>query len=175
MLGKHGEWTEHGHHALMRIDAFLGVGGYDESFPHNEDAELDARLVKAGNKIWLTGKTWLTYYPRSSPVSLFRQYVNYGAGRAKTLLKHRARPKIRQLAPSAILPFALLAILSPLSWPLAVPLGVWAFGCIAYGIGIGIKKRTSSAMAAGVPAMIMHLAWSIGFWKSLLRRLPRQD
>ena len=37
-----GRWVDHGHHALMTIDAFRAVGGYDESFSHNEDAELDA-------------------------------------------------------------------------------------------------------------------------------------
>ena len=32
----------------MRIAAFSDVGGYDESFSHNEDAELDHRLNVAG-------------------------------------------------------------------------------------------------------------------------------
>ncbi|MGL5012126.1 MAG: glycosyltransferase, partial [Paracoccaceae bacterium] len=39
-----GRWVDHGHHALMRIAAFRAVGGYDECFSHNEDAELDHRL-----------------------------------------------------------------------------------------------------------------------------------
>jgi succinoglycan biosynthesis protein ExoA len=43
-----GGWVEHGHHALFRLDAFLGCGGYDETFSHNEDAELDVRLARAG-------------------------------------------------------------------------------------------------------------------------------
>ncbi|MGO4836036.1 glycosyltransferase family 2 protein, partial [Rhizobiaceae sp. 2RAB30] len=55
-----GAWTDHGHHALMRVDAFRAVGGYDESFTHNEDAELDYRLRKSGFRIWLTGKTIMT-------------------------------------------------------------------------------------------------------------------
>ena len=42
--GAEGHWADHGHHALMRISAFRAVGGYDESFSHNEDAELDYRL-----------------------------------------------------------------------------------------------------------------------------------
>ena len=39
-----GQYVDHGHHSLMRIDAFRAVGGYDETFSHNEDAELDKRL-----------------------------------------------------------------------------------------------------------------------------------
>ena len=53
-----GKLVDHGHHALMRIDAFNSVGGYDESYSHNEDAELDVRLRKAGFSIWLTSKTF---------------------------------------------------------------------------------------------------------------------
>ena len=42
-----GRWVDHGHHALMTTAAFKAVGGYDEAFSHNEDAELDVRLTKA--------------------------------------------------------------------------------------------------------------------------------
>src|SRR5262245_60443564 len=33
-------YVDHGHHAAFERKAFLAVGGYDESFTHNEDAEL---------------------------------------------------------------------------------------------------------------------------------------
>ena len=29
--GAEGHWTDHGHHALMRVEAFRAVGGYDET------------------------------------------------------------------------------------------------------------------------------------------------
>ncbi|RVJ04672.1 glycosyltransferase family 2 protein, partial [Sinorhizobium medicae] len=76
--GAVGHWAEHGHHALMRIEAFKAVGGYDESFSHNEDAELDYRLGKAGYRIWMTDRTSMVYYPRAKIVPLFRQYFGYG-------------------------------------------------------------------------------------------------
>ena len=50
----------------MRVAAFRAVGGYDESFSHNEDAELDYRLRAAGYRIWMTDKTFMVYYPRAS-------------------------------------------------------------------------------------------------------------
>jgi hypothetical protein len=59
-----GRWVEHGHHALMTINAFRAVGGYDETFTHNEDAELDARLKAERFHIYLTAETQVTYYPR---------------------------------------------------------------------------------------------------------------
>ena len=171
VVGRSGTWTDHGHHALMRIDAFRAVMGYDESFSHNEDAEFDMRLRQAGFKIWLTSRTSLTYHPRSSPAALFRQYVNYGAGRARTILKHRALPKIRQLAPAAVLPAALLALATPVLRAAAVPLLIWAGFCLVYGIVLGLRTKSCAAAASGLAAMIMHVAWSVGFWMSLLREL----
>ena len=82
-----GRWVDHGHHALMTIEAFRAVGGYDETFSHNEDAELDARLTAQGFHIYLTGETQVTYYPRGSPIALFRQYFNIGRGRARNVLQ----------------------------------------------------------------------------------------
>ena len=81
-------WVDHGHHALMTIDAFKAIGGYDETFSHNEDVELDARLIESGFHIYLTGEVQVTYYPRGSVVGLFRQYFNIGHGRARNLVIH---------------------------------------------------------------------------------------
>jgi succinoglycan biosynthesis protein ExoA len=171
IIGKDGIWVDHGHHALIRVEAFRKVGGYDETFSHNEDAELDTRLRRAGFKIWLTGKTSLIYYPRSSPFPLFWQYFQFGRGRARTILKHRVLPKLRQLAPAAVLPAALLALLTPFFWIAIVPLAAWIIFCLGYGIMLGIKAKNIDIALAGPAAMIMHFGWSLGFWKTMLTTL----
>ena len=43
-----GSYVDHGHHALFDLDVFRAVGGYDESFTHNEDFELDHRIRQMG-------------------------------------------------------------------------------------------------------------------------------
>lgn len=166
--GSSGEWTDHGHHALMRIQAFRAVGGYDESFTHNEDAELDHRLGVAGFRIWLTGKTFMTYYPRSSVSGLFRQYLGYGRGRARNLLKHHMVPKFRQMLPLAVFPLVAGTSLAFLHWFAVVPAFVWALACVGYGALMAIGQRNPYGMLAAFPAMVMHLAWSAGFWLQLL-------
>ncbi|HRE42538.1 MAG TPA: succinoglycan biosynthesis protein exoa, partial [Terricaulis sp.] len=100
-------FTDHGHHALMRTAAFRAVGGYDESFSHNEDAELDHRLIGNGARILLAGDIVVDYYPRATLRGLWRQYYMFGRGRAKTVAKHRIPLKPRQLAPALITPSAL--------------------------------------------------------------------
>src|SRR5215467_11206655 len=63
---RHGkaEFVDHGHHALFDLQWFLALGGYDESVSHNEDAEYDVRLSRAGGRIWLTRETEVVYFPR---------------------------------------------------------------------------------------------------------------
>ncbi|MBB2971354.1 glycosyltransferase family 2 protein [Mesorhizobium sp. RMAD-H1] len=173
--GAKGHWTDHGHHALMRIAAFRQVGGYDEAFTHNEDAELDYRLVKAGFRIWMTDKTVMVYYPRASAVSLFRQYLGYGRGRAKNLLKHRVVPKVRQTLPLMVLPVVAGTFLAVLNWWAAVPAVLWVTICLSYGIWMAVGERNPYGPLAAVSAMIMHLAWSTGFWLQLLRFRKRTD
>ncbi|ESY83574.1 succinoglycan biosynthesis protein exoa [Mesorhizobium sp. LNHC221B00] len=163
-----GEWIDHGHHALMRISAFGAVGGYDETFSHNEDAELDYRLRQAGYKIWMSGKTQMVYYPRTSLKGLYFQYLGYGRGRAKNVLKHRVIPKVRQMVPLAVFPVVLLAAFSFVHWIAAVPLLVWASVCLGYGLVAAIRQRKADLTLAGVSAMVMHLGWSVGFWLQLL-------
>ncbi|MES0195651.1 glycosyltransferase family 2 protein [Mesorhizobium sp. M0011] len=163
-----GQWIDHGHHALMRISAFGAVGGYDETFSHNEDAELDYRLRKAGYKIWMSGKTQMVYYPRASLSGLYFQYLGYGRGRAKNVLKHRVIPKVRQMVPLLVFPVVLLAAFSFVHWLAAVPLLLWASVCLGYGLVTAIRQRKADVALAGVSAMVMHLGWSVGFWLQLL-------
>jgi succinoglycan biosynthesis protein ExoA len=162
-----GRWVDHGHHALMMIDAFKGVGGYDESFSHNEDAELDVRLIAEGFHIYLAGDTQVTYYPRGSAVALFRQYFSIGRGRARNFLKHRKNTKLRHLVLAAVAPAVCLLLLAPFFPIFVLPALGWALLCLGYGIFLGIDLRDACAAAAGIAAMAMQAGWSFGFFAGL--------
>ena len=163
-----GEWVDHGHHALVRVAAFSHVGGYDESFSHNEDAEFDCRLRQAGYRIWMSGRTQMVYYPRSTLKSLYFQYLGYGRGRARNVLKHRMVPKVRQMIPLLVAPVVLLALFSFVHWLAAVPFLLWVAVCLGYGLATAVRQRNASIALAGVSAMVMHFGWSVGFWQQLL-------
>ena len=164
-----GGWIDHGHHALFAMASFVSAGGYDETFAANEDAELDARMTKADRRIWLSGEATVHYHPRRGPGALFSQYFRYGTGRARTLLRHHARPRLRQLLPAAVAPAMLLWVPALLVPVLGVPAVLWAAACLGYGVWLGIAARDPCAMMAGAAAMIMHLGWSLGFWSQLFR------
>jgi succinoglycan biosynthesis protein ExoA len=164
-----GGFVDHGHHALMAVNAFRSVGGYDESFSHNEDAELDYRLIAAGFRIYLCAGADITYYPRKNPVSLFKQYRNFGSGRAMTILKHRVRPRLRQLLPVMVGPAVATSLLWPLAPFLAIPAVLWATISLAYGVALGVRGKSGCVCGAGIAAMLMHLGFSFGFLLRILR------
>lgn len=175
-VGGVGGWIDHGHHALMRIEDFVAVGGYDERFSQNEDAELDLRLTQAGGRIWMQADLAVGYYPRATPGALFRQYFLYGRGRARTVRLHRTRLKLRQAAPLAVAPAVGVALLSAALAPLnglaalgMVPAAVWAGVCAVAGVLAGARARSACGLASGVAAMIMHLGWSLGFLSQTIR------
>lgn len=163
-----GAWVDHGHHALMRVDAFGAVGGYDETFRANEDAELDLRLRGAGGRIWLTGRTAVTYHPRGTPAALFRQYWHYGRGRARTVRKHRLVPRLRQLLPLGVAPAVAALGLAGLTPWAALPALAWGLGCVAGGLVVGASLGVRAALLVSLAVAIMHLAWSLGFWRQIL-------
>ena len=177
---KGARWVDHGHHALIRTDAFCAVGGYDESFRFNEDAELDYRLTNSGRRILLTPQTHLVYYPRATPLSLFRQYLGYGSGRARNVLKHGSVPKLRQVLPLAIAPTVGMSALTTLHWAAALPFLAWSALCVALGAIASTRRGQSfelpfgGAPLVGLAAMIMQLAWSLGFWAHCAGTLNRK-
>jgi succinoglycan biosynthesis protein ExoA len=166
-VGAVGGWVDHGHHALFNREAFEAIGGYDERFSHNEDAELDLRLTQEGARIWLTDRTRIVYRPRRTPGALWKQYLSYGGGRARTVLKHRTPLKLRQALPLAVAPAVLSLAASPLFWPLAIPALTWVATALTYGLVLGARRRDPAVLMSGPAAMIMHLAWSLGFWMQL--------
>ena len=168
--GKSG-WVDHGHHAVFSRSFFLKLGGYDESFAVNEDAEFDIRVHKAGGRVWMEMSCLCVYHPRKTPLSLWRQYYGYGKGRARTTLKHKVRPRLRQLVPvAAFIGSAFGLAVSPFFAPaLVLPVGYVGL-CGALGL-YEVKKSGAGKCGAGMGAAfaIMHMAWGAGFITNSLR------
>ena len=115
----------------------------------------------------------MVYYPRSSVRPLFRQYFGYGRGRARNFLKHRALPSLRQLIPLGVAPVILGASFAMINWVAAIPFALWVGACVSYGVFLGVKQRDPHAPLAAVSAMVMHFAWSTGFWREVMSSASR--
>jgi succinoglycan biosynthesis protein ExoA len=148
----------------FRADALRAVGGYDERFTTNQDAELNERIRRAGGTVWLEPDLQVTYLPRTSLRALGRQFRGYGRGRAMTARRHPGSLSRRQLA-APLLVLGLLGALTILPWTV-VPLTLWTAG---YGsvLVLGSLLEGGDArrwLPATVMALaVMHLAWGYGF------------
>lgn len=162
--GAPGCFIDHGHHALFDRATFLSLGGYDEGFVANEDAEYDVRLRATGGRIWFTNRADIAYYPRRDPRALARQYFRYGAGRAQTLVRHGEPLRWRQKVPALLLAvLALSMLLAPLAPALlAVPLA-YACGVAIATLILIVQQRRLCVVGAVAALPIMHLAWGAGF------------
>jgi succinoglycan biosynthesis protein ExoA len=167
-------FVEHGHHAVFDLAFFRRIGGYDPSFTHNEDAEFDHRAVQAGGRIWMSREEPVVYFPRRSLDALARQYFNHGQGRARTLLKHRLRPKPRQMAPVMVLGgLAVSAAAAPFAPLLAAPALAYPLLCLAWGAGRAVAGRDAALLLSGAALMTMHMAWAVGFLKRVATPRPQ--
>ncbi len=156
----------------FRRTEILAAGGYDEGIRQAaEDHELNFRITKGGGTILLDPAIRSIYHPRSSPGALWRQYHNYGQGKASTLRKHRALPTWRPWVPAV---FVLGLIASPLwlafSTSRSVGLGVLAvyFALVLITAVAKARLRPNAAVRTATAIVIMHVAYGLGFLRGVL-------
>ena len=166
--GTRSGFVDHGHHAAFRMASFRRAGGYDETFTHNEDAELDCRQRALGGRIYLDAGIRLSYRPRATLASLARQYFQYGQGRSRTVRRHPGSMRARQLALPLHLAVSLLSLALAVWWPLllAWPLA-YLLVLVLTSVSIAWRQRSACGLLAGVAAGTMHMSWALGFYSGL--------
>ncbi len=150
----------------FRKRIFETVGLFDTHCRTNEDAELNIRLLKAGEKIYLDSSIQVEYLPRDTFGKLAVQYFRYGMGRAYTTVKHRLFTSYRQAAPPLLVIGLAVSLIVSFFNPLflifwagyilaiaAVALFTWP------GRNISLKLR----ILMGIAFMVMHTSWGTGF------------
>ncbi len=163
-------FVDHGHHAIMHIEAFRAAGQYDPTFTHNEDAEFDCRLRGIGGKIYLDANIRIENYPRSSLRSLWKQYFNYGRGRSRTMRRHPKSWRVRQL----IVPLHFVVTLGAVVGAIFISSLFWAYPLFYFGALTAVAARTATqtksrcAWAMIPAAATMHFAWAIGLIHGVL-------
>lgn len=163
--GRQSGFVDHGHHAAMRVASFRAAGGYDPTFSHNEDAELDCRIGELGGRVWLDAELRIGYYPRGNPKALARQYFNYGCGRSRTVRRHPKSMRLRQAAVPlhcGLMLISLVAgfVIHPIFWGY---IALYVIALSLGAVGIALKQRSLCGLLAAPAAAVMHLAWAVGF------------
>lgn len=169
-VGATSGFVGHGHHAAFDRAFFGALGGYDESFTHNEDAEFDVRAIAAGGRIWMCADAAVIYFPRDRLGGLARQYFRHGAGRARTLRKHHLKPRPRQIIPVAALAGCLAGLVTaPFAPEFAMVALAYPAVCLAWGAALALRRRDRRLLAGGAALLTMHLAWATGLLTGLVR------
>ena len=166
-----------------RREVFDKIGLYDEEAHYGEDDELNYRLIKSGGKIFLSPKIMSEYYPRSSLISLWRQYYNYGWGKVRTIKKHGSLVSWRHLVPAAFLCFLIgsliLFTVNPVFWLLSVGmLGSYVFLATLFSVRICVKQGWEYFPVLPIVFATLHFSYGIGFLKGITQfflRLHRKD
>lgn len=154
--------------AWWRSD-LIRLGGFDESLVRNQDDELSLRIIREGGVIWQSPEIQSFYFPRSSYISLCRQFVQYGYWKMLVIKKHRLPASFRHVVP--LLFFSLLSVAAVLSALWQPALFVF-FGLLSlYSIVLVIGSRVDDS--PGLPLVacsvfLMHASYALGsargFW-----------
>jgi succinoglycan biosynthesis protein ExoA len=161
---------------VFRREVFDKIGFYDEMLVRNQDDELNYRLAKHGEKVFLSPRARYSYFIRETPSKLFRQYFEYGYWRVAVLRKHRIPASFRQVVPPLFMAVMLTSVILGLSLP-----GWWRLTAGAIPMLYGVSLLTVGAMqshktgwrVAGlfpVAVTIMHVAYAMGFVRGMMKK-----
>jgi glycosyltransferase involved in cell wall biosynthesis len=166
------EWVDTVYLGAWPRDVFSRVGLFDEEQVRNQDDEFNYRLLSQGGRIFLSPRIKSRYYNRSTMVSLWRQYFQYGYWKVRVMQKHPRQMRLRQFIPPL---FVLVTLLTALITPIST-IFIWGF------LGVLVAYLTvslvASLLAGGewtsrflLPAVFatLHFAYGSGFLVGLLK------
>ncbi len=165
-LGNYRGYVDTVYLGAFRKKIFETVGLFDTNCRTNEDAELNIRLLKEGEKIYLDSSIQVEYLPRDSFGKLAVQYFRYGWGRAYTTAKHRKITSLRQLAP----PLLIIGLVGSLILSFFTPFFLIFWGCyilslLAAALFPRAKRKISLKLRLlmSIAFFVMHTSWGVGF------------
>lgn len=156
------------------IYVFKNIGLFDEELVRDQDDEFNYRLRSSGGRILLSPKINSCYTVRSKPLTLWKQYFQYGFWKVRVLQKHPRQMSVRQFVPLvfvlALILTLLLSLLVSWGWlALLILLATYLVANLAASIitasGQGLKKLLLLPPAFA----IIHLSYGLGFLVGLFK------
>ena len=150
------------------VETLRKIGGFDERFVRNQDDELCLRLRNSGLKIFQDSKIKCWYYPRSSFVSLFKQYFQYGYWKPLVFAKHKQTGALRHkiLISGIVLNFCLILLsLTNLIFGMAYLLIIACYLSLIF-VTANLSNRDTenetSNFLISVAMVTMHFSYGLG-------------
>lgn len=127
------------------------VGMFDASNPFGDDADLNARIRRAGQKLVFTTDTRVYYSPPSTVRRFALQMFRYGRARVRIMVKNRRLGNPLYLMPLIAILYAAGLVLATILRPQVYPLLV--FSAVAYLVAVFLSSILSAA-GKGRPALL---------------------
>lgn len=137
------------------------LGGWDERWVINHDAELAARYQATGGRIVCLPRLAVEYIPRDTLAGLWRQYRGYGHYRVATFRRHpeSMRPShVVSIVPAA----TVLAAALPGRPGRLARAGLVGYAAVAALVSARVARGRDALLLPAVFAT-MHLSWGFGF------------
>lgn len=150
-------------HTLARM------GYFDEELIRNQDDELNLRIIRNGGKVFQSNSIRSWYYPRSSILSLFSQYRQYGYWKVRIMQKHKTPAAGRHLVPAiftlALLISAFLSIVDNAFAPVLIGLGALYLGSslIASILICNVLSKIKYLPIMPIIFAAYHFGYALGF------------
>jgi succinoglycan biosynthesis protein ExoA len=159
---------------VWRRELLERYGGWSESAPVAEDAELAARFLADGRRIVCLAEMGAYYAPRESLAALARQYFRFGYFRTRTAARHAHAMRRSHVAAAglALLPVVALGGSGPLARRARAALALYAVGLVAESAREARDAPLSDALALPAVYAVMHLSWGYGALTAFVRGGP---
>lgn len=160
-----------------RREIFNKIGLFDTDLTRNQDDEFNARLKKAGGKIFLIPGIKIEYFARESWAKMAKMFYQYGFFKALVLKKLAVPATIRQFFPLAFLIYLvtlmIVAVFSPLmALFYSVFLLFYLILSLAFSVKISLKNdKYNLIWYMPVTFLIIHLSYGWGYLKGVFKFL----
>jgi glycosyltransferase involved in cell wall biosynthesis len=151
----------------FRREVFDRVGMYNEKLVRNQDNDLNARIRKAGGRIYLTPALTTQYHPVKAFLGLLKYAFRTSKWHIFTLQENRESMGVRHLAPAVFL--LLLLLLLPASFVSAMALAfligilcVYILTGFYFSLRAKIKGEWDVALVQPFASFCFHMAYGAG-------------
>ena len=171
---------------VMRKEALLRAGGYNEQLVRNQDNDMNQRLRAMGLKLYATAKTQCRYYPRAGIRSFLKYAFVSGLWNAWSRKENPNAMSLRHFIPMAFV--GSLTVLAALACAgaLIVPTMPWRVAALAFafivashlgigmiaGVGVGLRERTTAGLLIPPLIFAFHCSYGTGTLCGFLTPAP---
>jgi glycosyltransferase involved in cell wall biosynthesis len=144
------------------------LGGFDERWEANEDAELAARLAAAGGETFFVPAE-SRYHVKRTALATAAQWRRYGYWRARTTRRHPRTLRARHLAPLAAVVVGAALVVARKPRTLVAVYALYA-GAILAAHPRALSRATALASCVYFP--VAHVGYALGFARGLATAPP---